>query len=135
MGLAMIKHKPWWLTLVTPASAWVTIHPNIYYPEGTVVTDWPDIIAHENVHLSQQEKMGRFLWLFRYFTNRSFRLDQECEAIVAELFNMPPHMDKDWRMKSYAELLSTRYYFWAAPSRNDALIAIRRKTLEVRGEL
>lgn len=131
----MIRTKPWWLTIFTPASAWVTIYPNIYHPQGLIPSEWPDIIAHESIHLSQQEKTGRFKWLFKYFTNKSFRLDQECEGIVAELFNLPPHFDKDWRMKSYAELLSGRYYFWAASSRVDALNAIRRKTLEVRGEL
>jgi len=40
----------------------------------------PDLLAHEQVHSIQQERMGKDLWWKTYLVNPEFRLSQEVPA-------------------------------------------------------
>ena len=84
-----LKPKPWWLDLVTPASAWVTIQPNIYVPNGFDAASYPALIAHESVHLRQQEMVGRWVWLWRYIWKPEWMLSQESQAVATEMLASP----------------------------------------------
>ena len=42
--------RPWWLFMIQPG-CWVTLSPNIYYPKGTDPARYPNVIAHETIHL------------------------------------------------------------------------------------
>lgn len=44
----------------------------------------PDVIAHEEVHLRQQAKIGKDVWWRRYLDDADFRLSQEKEAYIAQ---------------------------------------------------
>lgn len=84
----MFKVKPWWLRLFTASHTWVTIHPNIYVPPGTDPFSFPEIIAHEKVHLRQQDETGLWKWLWRYITRPAFRLQEESEGAAVEILNV-----------------------------------------------
>ena len=105
----MLKEKPWWLKIFVPRNAWVTIYPNVYYPEGVDTKLEPEIITHEGVHLRQQHEYGLYKWLWRYFTNDNFRLDQEAKAMAVELLTRPEYMREDY-IKYYAANLKTDGY-------------------------
>lgn len=121
--MSTLKVKPWWLQLVVPPYAWVTISPNVYTPDNIDVSRYPEIIAHENTHLAQQNAMGKYKWLFRYFISRDFRLDQEAKAIAVELAYLPKEFRAS-RLSSYAEALSSKLYWWAASSKEQATSVI-----------
>lgn len=101
----MFKVKPWWLRILTPAHAWVTIHPNIYVPRGVDVFSFPEVVAHEKVHLRQQEALGRGRWLREYLLRSSFRLQQEAEAVATELLSLPKDL-RPGRLAYYSAALS-----------------------------
>lgn len=52
--------------------------PNIYNPFGRELL--PDVIAHELVHIRQQNAIGVEVWYNKYCYDASFRLSQEIEA-------------------------------------------------------
>lgn len=89
----MLKVKPWWLRILTPAFTWVTFHPTIYVPRGVDAFSFPEILAHEKIHLRQQEEVGKWRYLWRYLTSAPFRLRMEAEGVAAEILNLP----KDFR--------------------------------------
>lgn len=120
----MLKEKPWWLKIFVPRNAWVTIYPHIYYPEGADTKLEPEIITHENVHLKQQSEYGLLKWMWRYFTNDAFRLDQEAKAMAVELLTRPEHMREDY-IRYYAGNLSGSFYHHAASSFESAAEKIR----------
>lgn len=88
----MLKIKPWWLNIFTPGYAWVTWLPCIYVPHGVDAFSWPEIIAHEKIHLRQQEEVGRWRYLWRYLTDADFRLDSEAEAMAVEILYLPGYL-------------------------------------------
>lgn len=107
----MLKPKPLWLQQVTPSNTWVTIAPDIYYP--TYIKDpslYPDVIAHEEVHIRQQESMGLSIWMARYFGDRLFRMDQECQAAAAQINEDPS--TKEWVIQSFERTLNTATYLY-----------------------
>ena len=107
----MLKPKPSWLQRVTPSSAWVTIAPHIYYPDHVKdPTLYPDIIAHEEVHIKQQEAMGLTVWMTRYFGDRLFRMDQECQAAAAQIHEDPT--TKEWVIRGFETMLNSSTYFY-----------------------
>lgn len=44
-----------------------------------------DLIIHEQTHFRQQEKYGMANWVKRYLNEKSFRLEMEKEAYIAQL--------------------------------------------------
>jgi len=54
----------------------------LYVPCGLPIPD--ELMAHEEVHSRQQEKMGVEKWWDRYLEDREFRLKQEIEAYKAQ---------------------------------------------------
>jgi hypothetical protein len=43
-------------------------------------SDSSSLLAHEMVHIRQQERHGLLKYLYKYFTNETFRLKMEFEA-------------------------------------------------------
>jgi hypothetical protein len=86
----------------------------------------PDLIAHETVHLKQQNAMGRNKWLWKYITSRAFRLDQEGDAIIVEALSTPQRR-YEYVIEDYAELLSSSTYWWAASSESAAKAVLYEK--------
>ncbi len=121
----MLKEKPFWLKLFTSRTVWVTIYPNIYYPEtiGDPIYE-KEIVIHENVHLKQQSQYGKCKWLWRYVTNKDFRLQQEAEAMAVEVLSRSPEMREEY-IAYYSEKLSGTFYHHAATSLLEAELAIR----------
>lgn len=120
----MLEEKPWWLKIFVPHNVWVTIYPNIYYPCDSNPSLESEIVAHEKVHLKQQSEYGLLKWMWRYFTNKTFRLDQEAKAMAVELLTRPSHTREDY-IKYYAGNLSGSFYHHAASSFESAADKIR----------
>jgi hypothetical protein len=96
--------------------------------------NYPAIIEHEKVHLSQQRSAGKYKWIVKYAVSKKFRLDQEMEPIITELLNTPP--DRRRRLaEKYAESLSGPPYHRAAKSYDLALERILDKASEMGVEM
>jgi len=127
-----LKVRPWWLCCI-PSGYWVTLRPTIYYP-ATVKdpTVYPNVIAHECVHIGQQNE-GNFLWwLVRYVCVPSFRLRMEVAAYAAEADVCAKLGDANLASETVSQAaaaLSSWKYCWAASSNNEAwamIMAARR---------
>ena len=108
-----------------PQGVWFTVSPNIYYPKtfsnAIAALNRPEIVAHEMVHISQQQYHSRFSWLTRYFYSRSFRLQMEVAAIARECYQF--HEDTKWvqaTIDGYADALYGWGYFHAASNKQNA---------------
>ena len=122
-----LKVRPWWLGFI-PQGYWVTLRPNIYYP-ATVPdpTAYPNVIAHECVHIWQQNQ-GNFLWwLVRYVCVPSFRLKMEAAAYAAEAdacAKWGDHALANTTVEQAAAALASWKYLWAASSESEAFVMI-----------
>jgi len=56
----------------------ITYFPNIHCRSN--VWNFPEKIAHEAVHLKQQEEMGAEIWWYKFINEPGFRLEQEAQA-------------------------------------------------------
>jgi hypothetical protein len=126
----VLSKKPWWLKIVTKDWQWVTIEPKIYYPPDVDPLKYPAIIEHEKVHVSQQRKIGKYYWIFKYVISKNFRLEQEMEPIITELSNTPFDARKALAAR-YARSLSGPPYYRAAKSYDLALECILAKAKEM----
>lgn len=60
----------------------------VYFPGGTKLA--PEIEIHESVHFQQQAEIGGpELWWAKYLSNAAFRLEQEVEAMRAQIACQP----------------------------------------------
>ena len=107
--MSTLKQKPWWLRPFVGTYTWVTISPNIYYPSSLDPNQYPTIIEHEKIHIAQQDQMGLLKWLYKYFTSKPFRFDQEVAAFRVELLCMPL-ADRQFRINEVAGWLSGSMY-------------------------
>lgn len=114
----------------TPPPNWADIKkvfPMLKWNDEVIVTYYPNVycknaklsafkIAHENVHIYQQEKMGVEAWWQRYLGDKQFRLQQEVEAYREELFHIKTHPElttRDQRRRyinNIVELLASDMY-------------------------
>ena len=120
--IPQFKPKPWWLRIITPG-CWVTITPYIYIPDNLNPNLYPATVAHETTHLAQQIATGKWWWLVKYLLFRSYRLDQEAQAIAVEV-SLTSASKRPQVIASYAIDLSSRWYWWAASSPEKATVAI-----------
>lgn len=60
-----------------------TFYPCVYVRAGWEYHTW--LIKHEEVHINQQKRMGKWKWLFKYATDKKFRLEQEIPAHKAAI--------------------------------------------------
>ena len=116
-----IKPKPLILRLFTKPFQTVAFYPNIYTPDGTAPAK--AVLEHELKHLEQQLDMGKWRFIYKYFTSKKFQFEMEVEGIAVELLHTP----HDGRMRlaqNYAKLLASDAYSHCAPSYDAALVAI-----------
>lgn len=69
-----------------------TYSEKIYYPKGDYLPD--HVICHEEVHISQQRKMGAKRWWSKYLSNEQFRLQQELEAYQMQFIYLRSHYSR-----------------------------------------
>lgn len=75
----------------------------IYSPSGTKLP--PELIAHEEVHFRQQDKVGVREWWNRFLIDTEFRLEQEVEAHRVEWRTYRRHnKDRNHRASFLAQL-------------------------------
>ena len=125
MTTPMLTPRPWWLIWL-PANAWMTLTPRIFFPAGIDPTLFPEIVAHEEVHIRQQAD-GLTWWVVRYLFSRSFRLQAEAEGYAAEIHYLSSHgaqQAANDATDNAVNELSGPGYCWAASSPMDALEAI-----------
>lgn len=115
--------KPWWLSF-TGSGTWVTLSPNIYYPKTINPLVYPELVEHEKLHISQQGDMGKWRWLFKYFTSDTFRFEQEVEAYRVELWCVSPNR-RAAMVEEMSNWLSSSTYFWCA-SKEQAINALSK---------
>ena len=121
------RDKPWYIAIFT-SGRWVTTYPYINLPDNTDPAKYPWIVAHETVHLGQQKAMGFYKWLWKYYTSRAFRLDQEAEGAVAESRYLAAHgYDGNVCLQNYAEEFASVSYLWAAKSEEAAMAVLQEK--------
>ena len=118
-----LKPKPWWLSVTGP-DTWVTLSPYIYYTKGTDPTLSPDRIEHEKVHIQQQGDTGKWVWLVRYFFNKSFRFEQELAAYRVQLLCIPVSLRSGF-IQEIAGWLSGSMYSECA-TREEAVAALSK---------
>lgn len=114
----MLKNRPWWL-FIFPRYFWVTITPHIYHPKGINPEIYPEVVAHETTHLTQQANGNTLLWFLKYLFIRSFRLEMEAHAISVELAYDREHFKPivaTVSLQEYSIALSSWRYMWAASS-------------------
>jgi len=126
----VLQPKPWWLRIATKEWQWVTIDPKIYYPPSIDPLSRLAVIEHEKIHLSQQRKMGKIKWIFRYAVSKEFRLEQELEPIIVEISYTPLERRKKVAER-YAVSLSGPPYHRAAKSYGEVLERILSKAAEM----
>lgn len=56
-----------------------------------------DLIVHEATHVKQQTEMDKDLWWDRYVTDKEFRLSQELEAYLNQLYFINNTKSRDYR--------------------------------------
>ena len=123
----MLKPKPWWLFWL-PSNVWITLNPNIYYPSIENPTEYPHLVAHEGVHIKQQESSNLLPWIFKYIFHKSFRFQMEVEAMATEAYVAGRTFGTvfaDQRIKANADALAGSLYYWCAPNSQIAEAAIR----------
>lgn len=82
----------------------------IYNPFDVVIT--PDLEVHEAVHMRQQGELPD-VWWYKYFTDDTFRLQQELEAYGEQYAFIKPHMRGkmlEWGLDNMASALSGELY-------------------------
>lgn len=123
-----IRHRPWCFRFWLAPYQWLTFSPATYAPEAywaaPASAAWPPIVAHEAVHIRQQEAMGRWRWLWRYLTDKDFKLDQEAQGIAAEV-NAHPYSERMAVIARYATQLAGSDYSQCASSPEAAAAKIR----------
>ena len=126
--MTTIKPMPGWMKMILGHYAWMTFTPVIYFgdtPDG----EYNASLAHEQTHIRQQEAMGQWKWLWRYFTNATFRLDQEAEGYAAEIIwylDNTPALAIGARMNAISEL-STGYHLNITPKQAEAALSVTLK--------
>lgn len=79
---------------VNPDKVVITYGEKIYMVGGGSM--YPDLRAHESVHIIQQREVGADLWWDVYMSDTSFRLEQELEAYrVQYLFKKQEQKDRN----------------------------------------
>jgi hypothetical protein len=78
------------------------------------------IIAHESVHIERQQKIGLLKFLFLYFFSKTFCLNEEIEAIRAEMKVYKLHA-KQFDFKRRSLILSTFWMYHHCIAYKDAL--------------
>lgn len=76
----------------------------LYNPFGGNVS--PDLMAHEETHVRQQEQIGVEAWWNFYMTDRNFRMKQEAEAYQNQYRFILEHYSRPERRRALQRLAS-----------------------------
>lgn len=115
--------KPLWMKILSSKSIQIAFYPYVYLPDyqyhhQAIVYNTP-ILHHKIQHIKQQLKFNKWIWLFKYFTNKKFRLTMEAEAIAVEIL-YTENIKRNAMLKIYAKKLCNYEYFWCAESYYEA---------------
>lgn len=82
----IIKARPKWIDFFVSSNTYFTLRNTLYVSSITDISklDMP-LLLHENWHSQQQAKFGIYKWLFKYFTSKTFRLNQEAECYAVQI--------------------------------------------------
>jgi hypothetical protein len=101
---------------------------NIYNPSGIVIP--PALIAHENVHLERQAKLGANAWWELYLTESGFRYFEELLAHAAE-FKVQRCSDRNFvarlMISTALRLVAPLYNYTPPVSLQQAMKDLRRE--------
>jgi hypothetical protein len=104
----------------------------IYNPSGIVVP--PALVAHENVHLTNQKHVGAEYWWEKYLTDSEFRYCEELLAHVAE-FKMQRTRDRNFvarlMVHTALRLVAPLYNYTPPVSLQTAMRDLRREIANV----
>ncbi len=120
--------KPWYIGIFT-SGRWVTTCPWINVPKGVDPLYYSWIVKHETVHLEQQKAVGFWKWLWKYYSNRAFRLDQEAAGAAAEYWELIAAdrlPNQEW-LDEYAKQYTNISYLWCAKSQEEGLAVLNQK--------
>lgn len=100
----------------------------IYNPSGVFVP--PALIAHENVHLERQKKVGADRWWDLYLINSYYRYEEELLAHAAE-FKVQKTGDRNVSasllMRTALRLIAPLYNYQPPRSLQDAIKDLRQE--------
>lgn len=75
------------LTWTTGNDDWiVAFGDTVYYQDRDDLDE--GTLAHEEVHLERQKALGKWKWLYRYLTDKEFRLNEEVLAYAQEVYTL-----------------------------------------------
>lgn len=85
-----------------------SFNPAVFIPPDVTTSRYEALLAHEMAHYNRQ---GLFpiRWIFKYFTNKQFRLKEELIAVKAEI-DKYRELYIPVNLESYAKALSTEYW-------------------------
>lgn len=120
--------KPWWLRW-SDKGTFITLRTIFCPPEAYDLPEaWRHVLAHEAVHVRQQQELGLVRFLWRWLTNRKARLTLEAEGYAAQIC----HLRRSRGMIAAAEehlwaagRLASRSYLCAARTELEASKAIQ----------
>jgi hypothetical protein len=110
-----------------PSWLWITIRPNSHCSKGVDPGPHRELIAHQQIHLRQMANFGQNRWLWRYLTQRTWRLEMEAEAFAVQLAIIEQIFEPKAThapLVSACNALSDWPCLWCAPSADDARLAI-----------
>ena len=126
------KNRPWYL-FWAPSTFWITVSPNVYYPENIQNFDqWRHLVAHEIVHLKQQIEHNKYLWFFKYIFWPPFRSAMEYEAMGMQAYILraiycQPEINIQIDIQKNATLLTSSNYLWAVWNTQTAVDNINKQ--------
>jgi len=100
-------------------NAWTTIGSTIYYPDVIDPTRFPEVIAHEQIHIAQYKKLTVPLFLFLYcliplpvfFSYFRWFLERQAYIVEAKLYLAEGRITKDILVEEIVQELWSGYLF------------------------
>lgn len=112
------------MTITLPVSRGFTLRPFMVIPKWAKrdSATYDSYVAHERTHYDRQRSFfGALVWVFKYFTSKNFRFNEEVKAFAKEikvlrLYGYPAAEEH------YAQVIAAEY--WSAGTEADALVAL-----------
>ena len=124
-----LRHQPRWLSALLPKLCVIPYNNTLFVSKKKDLTSLSLAkLYHERTHLEQQARYGgSFIWTFRYFISKSFRLSQEAEAYASQIRHTVSVRNRVRLLKAASRWLAGRAYKKCASSHKKAEEAIYSK--------